>query len=132
MYDDAQAWRAAHATATVAERDCLYRDLVSRAVALGKQYAQVRHHPCNALAKRLMRHQDELFQFVVRDGVSADNNLAERAIRPLVVIRKVSGGTRSDKGTKTRLGLASLFGTWHVRGLNPFAQCLRLLSHSPP
>lgn len=89
-------------------------------------------HPCNALAKRLMRHQDELFQFVVRDGVSADNNLAERTIRPLVVIRKISGGTRSDEGTKTRLGLATLFGTWHVRGLNGFAECLRLLSHPPP
>jgi transposase len=132
MYDDAQAWRSAHPTASVAERDRLYQDLVSRAVTLGKQYAQVRDHPCNALAKRLMRHQDELFQFVVRDGVSADNNLAERTIRPLVVIRKISGGTRSDKGTKTRLGLASLFGTWHVRGLNPFAECLKLLSQAPP
>jgi len=92
----------------------------------------VSDHPCHALAQRLMRHQDELFQFVVRDGVSADNNLAERAIRPLVVIRKVSGGTRSDKGTKTRLGLASLFGTWHVRGANPFVECFRLLSQAPP
>jgi hypothetical protein len=132
MYDDAQAWRVAHPTASVAERDRLYQELVSRAVTLGKQYAQVRDHPCNALAKRLMRHQDELFQFVVRDGVSADNNLAERTIRPLVIIRKISGGTRSDKGTKTRLGLASLFGTWHVRGLNPFAECLKLLSQAPP
>ena len=132
LYNDAQAWRSAHPTASVAERAAIYQDLVNRAVALGKQYAQVSDHPCRALAKRLMRHQEELFQFVVRDGVSADNNLAERAIRPLVVIRKVSGGTRSDKGTKTRLGLASLFGTWHVRGLNPFVECFRLLSHSPP
>lgn len=132
MYDDAQSWRAAHLTTSVAEQACLYQDLVSRAVTLGKQYAQVHDHPCNALAKRLMRHQDQLFQFVVRDDVSADNNLAERAIRPLVIMRKISGGTRSDKGTKTRLGLASLFGTWHVRGLNPFAECLRLLSQAPP
>ena len=132
LYDDAQAWRLAHPMASVAERAALYPVLVKRAVALGKQYAQIYDHPCNALAKRLMRHQDELFQFVLRDGVSADNNLAERTIRPLVVIRKISGGTRSDKGTKTRLGLASLFGTWHVRGLNPFVECFKLLSHAPP
>ena len=132
LYDDAQAWRSTHPLATVAERAAIYPVLVNRAVVLGKQYAQVYDHPCNALAKRLLRHQDELFQFVLRDGVSADNNLAERTIRPLVVIRKISGGTRSEKGTKTRLGLASLFGTWQRRGLNPFDECLALLSHSPP
>ncbi len=131
LYDDAQAWRSAHPTACVAERSVIYRVLANRALVLGKQYAQLYDHPCNALAKRLLRHQDELFQFVVRDGVSANNNLAERTIRPLVIIRKISGGTRSDKGTKTRLGLASLFGTWYVRGLNPFAECFRLLSHAP-
>lgn len=132
LYDDAQDWRCAHPTASAPERATIYQILVDRTVVLGKQYAQVLDHPCNALAKRLLRHQDELFQFVVRDGVSANNNLAERTIRPLVVIRKISGGTRSDEGTKTRLGLASLFGTWYVRGRNPFGECLRLLSHAPP
>ena len=132
MYDDAQAWRSTHPAASAAERATIYQELVKRAVVLGKQYAQAYDHPCNALAKRLLRHQDELFQFMVRDGVSADNNLAERTLRPLVVIRKISGGTRSDKGTKTRLGLASLFETWHMRGLNPFVECFRLLSHAPP
>ena len=132
MYDDAQAWRSSHPAASAAERAAIYQALVHRAVVLGKQYAQAYDHPCNALAKRLLRHQDELFQFIVRDGVSADNNLAERTLRPLVVIRKISGGTRSDKGTKTRLGLASLFETWHMRGLNPFVECFRLLSHAPP
>lgn len=132
LYDDAQAWRSAHPMASGTECAAIYQVLVKRTVILGKQYAQVLDHPCNALAKRLLRHQDELFQFVLRDGVSANNNLAERTIRPLVVIRKISGGTRSDEGTKTRLGLASLFGTWDLRGLNPFAECFRLLSHAPP
>jgi len=132
LYDDAQAWRSTHPEASAAERAAIYQELVHRAVVLGKQYAQAYDHPCNALAKRLLRHQDELFQFIVRDGVSADNNLAERTLRPLVVIRKISGGTRSDKGTKTRFGLASLFETWHMRGLNPFVECFRLLSHAPP
>jgi transposase len=131
MFDDAQAWQLGHSAASVAERLVVYQTLVNRAVALGRHYAQMYGDPCNALAKRLLRHQDELFQFVIRDGVSADNNLAERTIRPLVIMRKISGGTRSEKGTKTRLGLASLFGTWHVRGLNPFVECFRLLSHAP-
>ena len=69
-----------------------------------------------------------MFQFVLIDGLSADNNLAERAIRPLVVVRKISGGSRSTEGTKTRMGLASLFETWQARRLNSFAECLKQLS----
>lgn len=63
-------------------------------------------------------------------GLSADNNLAERSIRPLVVIRKISGGSRSTEGTKTRMALASLFETWQARRLNPFDECLKLLSQA--
>lgn len=128
LYDDAMSWLDAHPSPSAAERRALYDALVNRARALGWQYAKDREHPCNALAKRLLRHQDELFQFVIRDGVSADNNLAERAARPLVVTRKISGGTRSPQGSATRMALASLFGTWQVRGLNPLDECIRLLS----
>ena len=88
-------------------------------------------HPCCALAKRIMRHQDELFQFVLVPNLPADNNLAERSLRPLVVIRKISGGSRSDEGTKTRHTLASLFSTWAARDQNPFLQCLNALRHPP-
>ena len=76
----------------------------------------------------LRRVLTEPFQFVLIDGLSADNNLAERALRPLVVMGKVSGGSRSAAGTKTRLALASLFQAWQARGQNPFDQCLALLS----
>lgn len=113
---------------SAAQRQAFYERLVARVVALGQQYALVGGHPCQALAKRLLRHQDELFKFVVVEGLSADNNLAERSLRPLVVGRKISGGSRSEAGSKTRMGLASLFGTWAARGLNPFEECLRLLS----
>jgi len=105
-----------------------YVGLVGRCHQLGQQYAQNKGHPCWALAKRILRHEDELFQFVLVEGLSADNNLAERSIRPLVVIRKISGGTRSEEGTKTRMALASLFETWQARGLNPLRECLNLLS----
>jgi transposase len=127
-YDAAQAWLAAHAHAPPAEREAQYVSLTSQTHELGLGYARVKAHPSQALAKRLLRHEDELFQFVLIDGLSADNNLAERAIRGLVVIRKVSGGSRSTPGTKTRMALTSLFQTWQARGQNGFDQCLALLS----
>ena len=129
LYDEAQAWLAAHPTPTLAERRTTYADLFARAWRLGEQYALTAAHPCNALAKRLLRHQDELFQFILVPGLPADNNLAERSIRPLVIMRKISGGTRSAEGTKTRLTLASLLHTWAARNLNPFQECLAALQH---
>ncbi len=129
-YDAAQAWLAAHPQATREEREAHYVRLVSEMHVLGLQYAKAYEHACCTLAKRLLRHEDELFQFVLVEGLSADNNLAERSVRPLVVIRKISGGSRSEEGTKTRMGLASLFETWQARKLNPFDECFKLLSQA--
>jgi transposase len=84
--------------------------------------------PQHTLCERVERFLPELFVFVAIPGVPAHNNLAERSVRPLVVARKISGGTRSPKGSSTRMGLASLFGTWLAQGLNPFHQCLALLT----
>jgi transposase len=127
LYVDACAWLAAHPTALPAERLAEYTYLYTQACTLGTQYARTQEHVCNALAKRLLRHQDELFPFVLVPGLPADNNLAERSIRPLVVMRKISGGSRSTEGTKTRLALASLLQTWTARRLNPFVECLLAL-----
>lgn len=84
--------------------------------------------PMQTLCQRVERFLPELFVFVAYPGVPSDNNLAERSVRPLVIARKISGGTRSPKGSSTRMGLASLFGTWVAQGLNPFHQCLALLT----
>jgi len=135
LYDDAQEWLAAHPTPTAAERQQQYASLYERAYALGQQYARDASHPCWALARRLLRHQEELFQFILLPEMPATNNLAERSLRPLVVMRKISGGTRSPAGSKTRLTLASLFQTWQARQRNPFLECLAALSapaHAPP
>lgn len=132
FYDEAQEWPRTTGAPTREQREVEYVGLVGRAHQLGLKYAQGRGHPCQALAKRILRHEDELFQFVLVAGLSSNNNLAERSIRPVVVVRKISGGSRSDEGTKTRMALASLFETWHARGLNPFAECLKLLSHGAP
>ena len=60
--------------------------------------------------------------------VPSDNNPAERSLRHLVISRKVSGGTRSERGTESKMTLASVFGTWRARGLNPLAACRQLLT----
>jgi transposase len=86
--------------------------------------------PHHTLCERVERFLPELFVFVAVPGVPAHNNLAERSVRPLVVSRKISGGSRSPQGSATRMGLASLLGTWMAQHLNPFHQCLALLTSS--
>ena len=89
-----------------------------------------RHDPSATQAKlcrRIERHLKELFVFVAEPDVPADNNAAERSLRHLVISRKISGGTRSEQGTQSKMTLASLFGTWRAQGLNPLAACCQLL-----
>jgi len=101
-----------------------------RLVALGEKYlgADV---PQRVLAQRCVRYANELFTFVEHPQVPSENNAAERAIRPLVTARKVSGGTRSAKGSDTKMVLASIYGTWHIRNLDPLHECQRLLTAQP-
>lgn len=80
------------------------------------------------LCRTLLRHLPERFVFVAEPAVPPDNNAAERSLRPLVTIRKISGGTRSPLGTATRMTLASIFGTARVRGLNPLLACASILT----
>ena len=71
------------------------------------------------LIKRLRRHQNEIFTFVDQPGVPFDNNAAERAIRPAVIIRKNSYGNRSQQGADMQAVLMSVFFTLKKRGHNP-------------
>ena len=57
-----------------------------------------------------------------------DNNAAERSLRPLVISRKISVGTRSNQGTDAKMTLSCLFGTWRAQGQNPLTACRQLLT----
>jgi hypothetical protein len=45
-----------------------------------------------------------------------------------VISRKISGGTRSQAGSDSKMTLASLFGTWRARRLNPLTACRQMLA----
>ena len=80
------------------------------------------------LCRRMANHIKELFVFVAEPETPPDNNAAERSLRHVVVSRKVSGGTRSETGTDTKMVLASIFGTWRAQGLNSLTSCRNLLA----
>ena len=88
--------------------------------------------PMRVLCQRVERFLPELFTFVADPRVSADNNAAERSLRPPVVSRKISGGTRSEQGSETKSILASLFGTWRLQVRNPYYALHSILSKPLP
>jgi hypothetical protein len=63
------------------------------------------------LAKRLRGHEGELTTFLRHDEVEGTNNAAERALRPAVVARKISGGSRSEAGARATAVLLSVLKT---------------------
>lgn len=58
------------------------------------------HGKARTLQRRLIDNQDDWLVFLDRVGVDPTNNLAERALRPLVVLRKLTYGSRSAAGAR--------------------------------
>lgn len=85
------------------------------------------------LAQHLIRHQDQLFVFLERPDVEATNWPAEQGIRPAVINRKTSGGTRTPEGSQAQAVLMSVLRTvqqHQARPLEILPQILR--SPQPP
>ena len=79
------------------------------------------------LLKRLQRHQGDLFTFLDHAGVPFENNHAERAIRPAVIIRKNSYCNRSERGADTQAVLMSIYRTLKQRGHDPIQTIVQAL-----
>ena len=87
------------------------------------------------LANRIQRHGKEWFTFLDYPEVKPDNNDAERALRPVVVHRKVTGGARSDWGAQLVAQMFSFLETVRLQGGEVIAllsELLFLAGRSPP
>ena len=123
-----EAKRCAAGDGDLAARVAARADLERRPSAACAPYWQPGGGALQAtLCRRIDRFLDELFEFVLDPALPSDNNRAERSLRPLVIARKVSGGSRSAAGSTVRMALASLFATWLAQDRDPFTACHRLL-----
>ena len=75
-------------------------------------------------------HREDLFRFVDNQDVSPTNNLAEQGLRSGVVIRKVSGGSRSEDGAETTAKLLSVMQTVKMQEGNIIDNLTNLLQNS--
>lgn len=84
-----------------------------------------------ALDKRLRltrKKEGRLLLFLEQVGIPIENNLAERDLRPAVVIRKLTGGTKSKEGNRSFERHMSVMQTTRKQGLNIFETVHGLLN----
>jgi hypothetical protein len=108
----------------------------AKARALRKQLKQIcrsplSHRRTEAFRQRLLgKEQELLFTCFRRPNVPPTNNQAERSLRPVVIMRRVIQGTRSDKGLENHSVLRSLFETARRQGEKPHRFFLNLFTKS--
>ena len=76
--------------------------------------------------------QKSLFTFLRHPGVPPTNNLAEQALRFLVIFRKIWFGTRAESGLITHSVLPSLLETARRQGVDPREFMQTLLTADTP
>lgn len=81
------------------------------------------------LAGRLRRYASSLTPFLRVAELPGDNNHTERQIRPMAVLRKITGGSRSERGAQATATVASLVRTAVQKGLDAVSTVKTLLMH---
>lgn len=83
------------------------------------------------LRDRIMRKDyDKLFTFLRVKGVEPTNNHAERSVRPMVIMRKICFGTRSQAGSQSQSIMPSLLETARRQGKDRIQFLVALLTQS--
>lgn len=74
------------------------------------------------------KKKERLLQFLDHPELPIHNNQCEHDIRPFVIIRKISGGTKSYRGDKSLARHLSVIQTAQKQGLNVYQTLQGLLS----
>ncbi|MCP4410790.1 MAG: transposase, partial [Gammaproteobacteria bacterium] len=72
------------------------------------------------MANRFRLHGEAYFRFITTPGMGPTNNVAEQAIRFIVIDRYVTQGTRSYKGREANERLWTVVGTCALQGRSAF------------
>ncbi|MBL7671280.1 MAG: transposase [Bdellovibrionaceae bacterium] len=70
-----------------------------------------KHLGIQAIQDLFIRKKDRLYHWAKSPQIPAENNRAERELRPVVINRKVSFGSQSDAGALTRSSIMTLLFT---------------------
>jgi len=86
----------------------------------------IKHKDTRRLRRRIIKHNEELFTFLDNPAVEPTNNRAERQLRPMVIMRKVTFGNRSAAGALNQAVTMSVIQTGVLNGIEPLDICQAL------
>ena len=72
-------------------------------------------------AARLESHGESYFRFITEPGLEPTNNLAEQAIRFVVIDRRITQGTRGERGDRWCERIWTVMATCSQQGRSVFA-----------
>jgi hypothetical protein len=90
------------------------------------------HDDTRAVQTRIANQRENLLTALLHENVPLTNNHAERMIRPMVVIRKISGGSRSNNGAATHAINMTIMQTLSLRGKAFFHGVKEILAATGP
>ncbi len=76
------------------------RHLRVRMIRLLDEGARSGGYETPSMCRGILRTEPAMWTFIEQEGVEPTNNVAERAIRPAVILRKTSLGTQSERGSR--------------------------------
>ncbi len=88
---------------------------------------QAQHPGIQRIQNLFRENAARLYHWARHPSIPAENNRAERELRPLVIARKISFGSQSVQGLKTREVLMSVLHTLRKRTDDGFAAFTRTL-----
>jgi len=91
-----------------------------RARAIQRRMERLVHHEANhpgvqSVQDVFRQNHPRLYHWTEAPRIPAENNLAERELRPLVIARKISFGSQSEQGARTREILMTVLHTLKKR-----------------
>ncbi len=102
-------------------------DLVQKTLSLAAEYKKLDNESCRKFGVHLANAADDLYTFVLYYGMEYTNNRAERAIRSMVLFRKVTQRIVSEE-SKRRVGnIFTCVTTWEQQGLNVYDTLLKVV-----
>lgn len=85
------------------------------------------HEKTSALAGEFLNDWNAIFAVLSHPHLPLTNNEAERLLRHLVILRRITYGTRSENGTRALALLASVVETCRKRQVSPWVYLAQVI-----
>jgi transposase len=93
-----------------------------------EQHRDSAHEKTRELAREFLNDWEAIWRVLAQPHLPLTNNEAERALRPWVLARRISQGTRTEQGSRALALLASVIETCRKRGILPWPYLAQVIA----